>query len=80
MTFGTQFGALVDLGSIVAVTHPKYGWSDTLVAVHGIIWAGQFEILTMKRVALPQSWGMPSWTMRAGINRLEDDNWSGTRC
>ena len=36
MTFGTQFGSLVDLGSIVAVTHPKYGWSDTLVAVHGI--------------------------------------------
>jgi hypothetical protein len=36
VTFGTQFGSLVDLGSIMAVNHPKYGWSDTLVAVHGI--------------------------------------------
>ena len=36
VTFGTQFGSLVDLGSIVAVSHPKYGWADTPVAVHGI--------------------------------------------
>ena len=36
VTLGTQFGSLVDLGSIVAVTHPEYGWLNTLVAVHGI--------------------------------------------
>ena len=36
VTFGTAFAGLLDLGAIVAVTHPKYGWSNTLAAIHGI--------------------------------------------